>query len=46
MIIVWNIDFEIYGDDPQGGFAIIRPDGSCPACGTLQEAVTLLGLSP
>ena len=46
MIIVWNIDFEVYGDDPQGGFAIIRPDGSCPACGTLQEAATLLGLSP
>ncbi len=44
MIIVWNVDFETYGDDPQAGFAIIRPDGSCPACGSLQEAVSALGL--
>jgi hypothetical protein len=34
-IIVWNIDFARYGDDPQDGYAIIRPDGSCPACATL-----------
>ncbi len=35
LIIVWNIDFENYGDDPQAGYAIIRPDGSCPACQTI-----------
>lgn len=35
MVIVWNIDFDIYDADPQGGFAIIRPDGSCPACGAI-----------
>jgi hypothetical protein len=34
-IIVWNLDFGRYGDDPQDGYAIIRPDGSCPACATL-----------
>lgn len=34
-LIVWNIDFARYGDDPQDGYAIIRPDGSCPACATL-----------
>ena len=34
-IIVWNIDFDSYDDDPQAGFAIIRPDGSCPACQTI-----------
>lgn len=34
-IIVWNIDFVRYGDDPQDGFAIIRPGGSCPACDSL-----------
>jgi hypothetical protein len=34
-IIVWNIDFLRYGTDPQDGFAIIRPGGSCPACETL-----------
>jgi hypothetical protein len=39
-VIVWNVDFDCYGDcggvqDPQAGYAIIRPDGSCPACDTL-----------
>ena len=34
-IIVWNIDFVRYGDDPQDGFAIMRPGGSCPACDSL-----------
>ena len=32
LAIVWNIDFDHYDADPQAGFAIIRPDGSCPAC--------------
>lgn len=34
-LIIWNIDFSRYGDDPQDGYAIIRPDGSCPACASL-----------
>jgi hypothetical protein len=36
LVIVWNVDFTYYGDDPQAGFAIVRPDGSCPACNSLQ----------
>lgn len=32
MVIVWNINFRIYGDDPMAGYALIRPDGNCPAC--------------
>lgn len=32
LAIVWNIDFDTYGADPQAGYAIIRADGSCPAC--------------
>ena len=32
LAIVWNIDFDTYDADPQAGYAIIRPDGSCPAC--------------
>jgi hypothetical protein len=44
LVIVWNVDFEVYGDDPQAGYAIIRPDGSCPACGKLLEAMTLIGM--
>ncbi|NDJ51576.1 MAG: hypothetical protein GYB68_00660 [Chloroflexi bacterium] len=35
LMIVWNVDFEYWGDDPMGGYAIIRPDGTCPACDTL-----------
>ena len=38
-IIVWNIDYVRYGYDPQDGFAIIRPDGSCPACDTLHNVM-------
>ena len=32
MFIVWNVDANFYGADPMAGYAIIRPDGSCPAC--------------
>lgn len=35
LIIVWNIDFDSYDNDPQAGYAIIRPDGGCPACETI-----------
>ncbi|PJF36883.1 MAG: hypothetical protein CUN49_03205 [Candidatus Thermofonsia Clade 1 bacterium] len=36
LLIVFNVDFTYYGaDDPQAGYAMIRPDGSCPACETL-----------
>lgn len=38
-IVVWNIDFVRFGYDPQDGFAIIRPDGSCPACHTLHQVL-------
>jgi hypothetical protein len=37
LVIIWNIDFDYYGADPQAGYAIIRPDGSCPACDTIAE---------
>jgi uncharacterized protein YraI len=35
MAIVFNVDFTAWGDDPQGGYAIIRPNGTCPACSAL-----------
>ena len=38
LLIVWNVDFTHYSADPQAGFAIIRPDGSCPACQALASA--------
>jgi hypothetical protein len=39
LMIVWNVDFTNYESDPQAGYAIIRPDGSCPACTTLGAAM-------
>jgi hypothetical protein len=38
LMIIWNIDFTVYGSDPQAGYAIIRADGSCPACNSLAAA--------
>ncbi|MCB9454111.1 MAG: hypothetical protein H6672_21980 [Anaerolineaceae bacterium] len=35
MVIVWNVDFDGYESDPQAGYAIIRQDGTCPACDTI-----------
>jgi hypothetical protein len=36
LMIVFNINFSGFsGNDPQGGYAIVRPDGNCPACSTL-----------
>lgn len=40
LMIVWNVNFSGgSADDPQGGYAIVRPDGNCPACGTLGAAM-------
>jgi len=38
MLIVFNVDFTSFDPtgDPQAGFAMIRPDGSCPACEALR----------
>jgi uncharacterized protein YraI len=35
LMIIFNVDLSYYGDDPQAGYAIIRPGGGCPACDTL-----------
>lgn len=41
MLIIYNVDFTYYdaGGDPQAGYAVIRPDGSCPACDTLASVM-------
>jgi hypothetical protein len=39
LVIVFNVDFGNYGDDPQAGYAILRPDGTCPACAKLAAVV-------
>ncbi len=38
MMIVYNVDFTSFdpNGDPQAGYAMIRPDGSCPACSAMQ----------
>lgn len=43
-VIVWNVGAQCYGNcggvpDPQAGYNIIRPDGSCPACAALAGAM-------
>jgi hypothetical protein len=35
LMIVWNVDATDYNNDPQAGYAIVRPNGTCPACETL-----------
>ena len=37
LLIIWNVDFTQYGDDPMAGYAIIRPGGACPACEALSR---------
>ncbi len=40
LMIVYNVDFTAWNsDDPQAGYAMIRPDGSCPACQTLHNVM-------
>ncbi len=39
LMIVFNVDFTTYGVDPQAGYAIIRADGSCPACESLSAVM-------
>lgn len=40
LLIVWNVDFTDQGSaDPKGGYAIVRPDGSCPACMALASVM-------
>jgi hypothetical protein len=35
LVIIWNLDFSSVEGDPQGAYAIVRSDGSCPACQTI-----------
>ena len=39
LFIVWNVDATHWGDDPQAGYAIVRPGGGCPACDSLRVAM-------
>jgi spore germination protein YaaH len=40
MMVIFNVDFNYWGsDDPQAGYAIIRPGGGCPACDSLHNVL-------
>ncbi len=40
LMIVWNVDFNTYsGSDPMAGYAMLRADGSCPACTQLASVM-------
>ena len=39
LYIVWNVDSTYWSDDPQSGYAIVRPGGGCPACESLRVAM-------
>jgi hypothetical protein len=40
LLIVWNVDSTVYSADPQAGYAIVRRNGSCPACAKLGTAMS------
>ncbi len=39
LMIIFNVDFSYWGADPQAGYAMIRPGGSCPACDSLGQVL-------
>jgi uncharacterized protein YgiM (DUF1202 family) len=39
LAIFWNWNFRKFDDDPQSGYSLLRPDGSCPACGSIRSAM-------
>lgn len=45
LMIVWNVNFTIWGEDPMAGFALIRRSGgtsgttSCPSCAGLGQVM-------
>jgi len=39
LMVVFNVDLTTFNSDPQAGYAIIRPNSTCPACDKLR-AVT------
>jgi hypothetical protein len=40
LMIVFNVDLSHWDDDPQAGYAMLRPDGGCPACATLADVMS------
>jgi len=36
LLIIFNVDLTNFDSDPQAGYAMIRPGGSCPACDSVR----------
>jgi hypothetical protein len=39
LMIIFNVDLRTFGADPQAGYAIVRPNGGCPACDALRAVL-------
>lgn len=39
LLIIFNVDFTVWTDDPQAGYAILRPNNTCPACDSVKVAM-------
>jgi hypothetical protein len=39
LMVVFNVNFTNFGDDPMAGYAIIRKNGSCPACEAIRKSL-------
>ncbi len=40
LMIIFNVDLTAYEEDPQAGYAIVRPGGGCPACDSLHSVLS------
>ena len=43
LMIVWNVNFTRWDSDPMGGYALLRPDGTCPGCTSLGAVMSKSG---
>jgi len=39
LLIIFNVDFTVWTDDPQAGYAILRPNNTCPACDSVKAVM-------
>ncbi|MCS6773827.1 MAG: hypothetical protein NZ693_06935 [Thermoflexales bacterium] len=40
LVVIWNVDGSVWrADEPQAGYAMIRPDGACLACEAVRAAL-------
>ena len=40
ILTIWNVDFTFFGIDAAAGYAMLRRDGTCPACTTIAQGMT------